>query len=114
MGYHENDWCSKIDQKQDLKIKAEKITPGDWVNLDTEYGDVWHEVKDVHNTPDYYGWAVIYSPVSSKSAEVKTEMIYFHKIRRVLKELPKDTRCMFSKDGAFSPRRKNLNNLLLN
>ena len=107
MSYHGTGWLDKIDQKQDAKIKALNIEVGDWVNIAWEYGDVWHEVESVSIPDDYYGYAVIYKAVDSKSNEVKTEMTYFHRIDKVAKELPDNARCVFSKDGAFSERRGN-------
>jgi len=111
MSYHGTNWLDKIDQKQDAKIKEHNVQSGDWVNIDWEYGDVWHQVKSVHINKDYYSYLVMYKQVDSKSDNVQTEMKYFYQIDKVAKQLPENARCVYCKDGAFSQRRNNLNKL---
>ena len=111
MSYRGTSWLDKIYKKRDLEIKKLNIEIGDWINLDSEYGDVWHEVKQVFSPDDYYGSVVLYRQVDSKSEEVKTEMTYFFRIRKVCKSLPDDARCIFCEQGSFSDRRGNLSKL---
>ena len=109
MSYRDTDFISKEYQKRDLEIKNLNLESGDWVNLISEYSDVWHQVKDVYIPNDYYGSVYLYVSVQSYSEEVTTESIYFYRIRQVVKSLPEDARCIFSKQGSFSDGRGNMN-----
>lgn len=111
MGYFDNDWLSCQDKEQNEKIKKLNIEIGDWVQLKSEYGDVWHEVKNVFKPDDYFHSVVAYIEEGSKSTNVKTEIIYFNRIRTAVKNLPKDSRCVFCVKGAFSERRGNLSDV---
>ena len=111
MSYHGTNWLDVIDQKQDAKIKAMNVQAGDWVCIEWEYGDVWHQVKSVGINDNYYSYLVMYKAVDSKKDNVQTDMIYFYRITKVAKQLPDDARCVFCEAGAFSQRRNNLHKL---
>lgn len=42
-------WLEKQYDKHRKKVKKWNIQPGDFINLTSQYGDVWQEVKDVLN-----------------------------------------------------------------
>ena len=95
-----------LDQIRDKRIKKIQeigLKVGQWVNLQGEYPDVWHEVAVVYDPA-----CSVFIQKSTKDVEVKTDYISFAKIDKIVDVLPIDARCVYCKKGAFSERRNNI------
>lgn len=103
-----SDFLESIYKERDKQVRELNIQGDQWVNLDDEFGDVWHQIESVYTPSDWYGSVYYYQQVDSKGKDVKRVSTYFHNIRKVAPVLPKDARCVYCKEGAFSERRNNL------
>jgi hypothetical protein len=93
-----DEFLTKRRKEKDLEIRDMNIKSGQWVNLNDEFGDVWHEVKEVITPDDYYGSVVLYIKGEMPN-DVSTNLIKFYNIRKVSDTLPNDARIAFSSSG---------------
>jgi uncharacterized protein Veg len=102
-----DDYLTSRYKKNDIKIRELKPQKGMWVNLNNEFGDVWHEIDRIYEPKDYYASVYVYDYVDTKSDKSKISSVYYHDIRKISETLPSDARVIMSKDGTKSPRRNN-------
>lgn len=98
------DFLEKCDLEQTKKIQKLKPKEGQWAQLRTEYGDVWHEIEMVFDNS-----MMLYC--HRRNERRISEYTFFSRIRKVVKTLPKNARVVACKEGYFSERNKNLSQI---
>lgn len=92
-------WLDEIQNNQEKLVKTWPIQPGDFVNLDTWFGDFWAEVAEVHDTGPFI---VIYR---EDHGILKTDWILLHSIYKICKSENRnriDTCNIITKNGKIS------------
>ncbi len=97
-----SDWLESVREEQTAKISKLKPRRGNFVQLNSWFGDVWAEVKSHYSSSigKHYESVTIYDSRSRHGWDV----VYLHNIRRVSKILPKGIHILELREGRFGGR----------
>lgn len=107
------DYLEERDLEQTKKIARQKPKKGYFAQLSSEFGDVWHEIESVFQYKEKEDgfWFCSARLYCHRKNENPIESHRFCRMRKISKTLPKDTRCVFVREGAFTERTGNLDKL---
>lgn len=106
-------YLDEMDLLQTKRIARQHPKKGYFAQLSSEFGDVWHEIESVFKWKEGE-YSFSFSSISlycHRKNENPIESHYFCRIRQISKTLPKDARCVFVQEGAFTERTGNLDKI---
>ena len=111
--YNDTDYISNRHREHDEDIKKLNPRVGQFINIKSEYGFIYHQIQKVYSPDDWYGSVYYYDRIDNNSDKSKIESTNFYNIRKIVDKIPDDADFVSCKEGTFSNRRSNLDKLPL-
>jgi hypothetical protein len=100
------EWLADRNRERTEEVRKMKPKKGQFVQLDTWFGDVWAEIESVFGSDSGNDWLIVWT---HRNCDIRggkcTDWEIFYHVRKISKTIPQGCHILTVKEGRFGGRK---------